>query len=324
MIRPAHDEQAIQQAVNSLTAGDVVALPTETVYGLAGDALNDGAVQEIYRIKGRPASNPLIAHVSGLDMAGDYVEIDTISQRLMEAFWPGPLTLVLPRKSGMPLSSLACSALPTLAVRQPQGIFCQILAEVGRPLVAPSANRSGRISPTSAQDVAQELGGQIPLILDGGACAIGLESTIIKVVGKDVVMLRAGGLARSCLEDFLCQPLHEPPTNGKREAPGMLSSHYAPRAKVRLNVREVEEGENLLAFGSHRAAHHQRARRMLNLSERGDSVEAARHLFDYLRQLDEECRQGEIIAVEPIPEEGLGEAINDRLRRASAPRPVSF
>jgi len=324
MIRSATDEQAISQATHYLARGQVVALPTETVYGLAADARDDNAVQEIYRIKARPTSNPLIAHVASLDMAADYVEIDPLSHKLMAAFWPGPLTLVLPLKPGAAISHLASAGLPTLAVRQPQGVFARIIAEFGRPVVAPSANRSGRISPTSAQDVSRELGDKIPLIIDGGACAIGLESTIVKVVGGQVVMLRAGGLARCQIEQFLGQKVTDSLAHGKIEAPGMLSSHYAPRARVRLNVHDVEAGENLLAFGSRRAAHYQRARLMLNLSEDGDLAEAAHHLFDYLRQLDENCVEEELIAVEPIPVEGLGEAINDRLRRASAPRPSSL
>jgi len=237
----------------------------------------------------------------------------------MERFWPGPLTLVLPLKSGVKISPLASAGLPTLAVRQPQGIFAHIIAAFGRPLVAPSANRSGRISPTDAQAVHAEIGCDVPLILDGGTCAIGLESTIVKIQGQDVFMLRTGGLPRAHIEKVLGRLLLDPVPNQQPQAPGMLSSHYAPRAKVRLNVKDVNKGENLLAFGANRAANHHQAGLMLNLSETGNLTEAACHLFDYLRQLDE----GTIIAVEPVPETGLGEAINDRLRRAAAPRPPS-
>jgi len=320
MILPASRE-TIPMAVEMLARGLVVALPTETVYGLAADAGNDDAVRAIYHIKKRPIANPLIVHVSNVDMARDFVDIDPLSQRLIDCFWPGPLTLVLPQKllpqkKSAPISPLANNGLPTLALRQPQGIFADIIEDFGRPLVAPSANRSGRISPTCASAVEAELGQNVPLILDGGACSVGVESTILKVENDDIFMLRAGGLAREDIERLLSKPIKYPAPNSKIEAPGMLSSHYAPQSKLRLNVHEVKQGENLLAFGPHRASHYQRSNRILNLSEQGDLIEAANHLFDYLRQLDE----GVTIAVEPIPFHGLGEAINDRLRRASAPR----
>jgi len=319
MIVPATDQEAIPLALAQLRAENVVAVPTETVYGLAGDATSVTAVRAIYHIKARPPTNPLIAHVSDMDMARHFVDIDALSQSLIDAFWPGPLTLVLPLKAGTRIPALASAGLPTLALRQPQGIFSQIIAKLGRPLVAPSANRSGRISPTDAQAVAAELGKDVPLILDGGSCRIGLESTILKVQGADVFMLRAGAIPRAQIEQILHVSLQIPRPNHPLVAPGMLSSHYAPQAKVRLNVQNVHAHENLLAFGHKRAHGHQQANRMLNLSPSGNLAEAARHLFDYLRQLDE----GEIIAVEPIPETGLGEAINDRLRRAAAPRPAT-
>jgi len=236
---------------------------------------------------------------------------------LMEAFWPGPLTLVLPLKPKAKISPLATAGLSTLALRQPQGIFADVIAAFSRPIVAPSANKSGRISPTCAGAVAEELGEGVQLILDGGACSIGLESTILKVEADDIIMLRAGGLARDFIESHIMKIIKSPSSQPHIEAPGMLLSHYAPRAKVRLNVSEVKGGENLLAFGMKRAANADQASRILNLSEQGNLAEAAAHLFDYLRQLDEE----NVIAVEPIPDEGLGEAINDRLRRAAAPRP---
>jgi len=316
MIIPANND-AITLAVSQLRQGNVVALPTETVYGLAGDAANTQAVEAIYRIKSRPPTNPLIAHVSSVNMAHEFVDIDPLSQSLLDHFWPGPLTLVLPLKMPTKISNSASRGLQTLAIRQPQGIFTQIIAAFGRPLVAPSANRSGRISPTNAQAVNAEIGHDVPLILDGGACPVGLESTIIKVQGEQVFLLRAGGTPRERIEQFLRKALLDPALDHPVEAPGMLSSHYAPNAQMRLNVQEVRQGENLLAFGPNRAANHNRAQKMLNLSECGDLTEAAYHLFDYLRQLDDAT----IIAVEPIPVAGLGEAINDRLRRASAARP---
>jgi len=317
MIIPAN-EDALKRSIDHLKRGEVIALPTETVYGLAGDANSTQAVSSIYRIKGRPSFNPLIAHISDIDMAQDYVEIDPLSQQLMEKFWPGPLTLVLPLKKDAPISSLASAGLPTLAIRQPQGIFARIVARFGKPLVAPSANRSGRISPTSAQAVAQELGHNIPLILDGGPCAIGLESTILKVEAQDIIMLRAGGLARETIEHYFSKEIQTRSHHSEVVAPGMLLSHYAPRAQVRLNVQDVKPGENLLAFGKNRVKNYNRAHHMLNLSEQGDLSQAASNLFDYLRRLDE----GTSIAVEPIPLTGLGEAINDRLHRASVPRPT--
>jgi len=318
MILPA-DDVAISLSLDILTKGGVVALPTETVYGLAGDASSAQAVATIYHLKGRPPSNPLIAHVSGIDMAGDLVEIDSLSAKLMERFWPGPLSLVLPLKRKANITEAASAGLPNLALRHPQGIFSRIVSAFGRPLVAPSANRSGRISPTHPQAVAQELGSQLPLILDGGICTIGLESTILKIEDETIIMLRAGGLTREAIENFTDQRVKFLKAHAPLMAPGMMASHYAPQAKVRLDVDHVMAGENLLAFGRNRAANYQKARRILNLSEQGDLTQAATRLFAYLRQLDDGTAT--VIAIEPVPEEGLGAAINDRLRRAAAPRP---
>lgn len=317
MIVPA-DPYHIAAAIEALRNGKLVALPTETVYGLACDATNGAAVADIFSAKGRPHFNPLIAHVSSVDMAARYVKIDPLSQILMEAFWPGPLTLVLPLIPDSPVHPLATAGLSTLAVRNPRGVFSDIIADFGRPVVAPSANRSGRVSPTNAAAVADELGGQVALIVDGGPATVGIESTIIKVSGEDIFLLRPGGLERAAIEMVAKRGLKQIDQRAAIEAPGMLKSHYAPEAPVRLNVDKVEAGEALLAFGSKRAHGYGEAAVILNLSPTGDMREAARNLFNYLKQLD----RSDIvrIAVEPIPCQGLGEAINDRLLRAAAPR----
>jgi len=321
MIIPAVSD-AIPLVIEHLARGSIVALPTETVYGLAGDARNDAAVKAIYTAKGRPAANPLIAHVSNITMAGHYVAIDPLSRQLMESFWPGPLTLVLPLLPQCILSPLACAALPTLAIRCPRGIFADIVEHFGYPLVAPSANRSGRISPTNAQAVAQELGEKAPLILDGGNCSIGIESTILKIDGEKIIMLRPGGISRTAIELVMQRPVisHNDKTLSENdlEAPGQMPSHYAPDATVKLNVKQLDGGEMLLAFGPHRIRNHHKAQKIINLSMQGNLEEAAARLFDCLRALD--LSANTTIAVEPIPSNGLGEAINDRLTRAAALR----
>jgi len=321
VILPAATD-AMPCVLEHLTRGELVALPTETVYGLAGDACNHKAVAAIYATKERPTANPLIAHVNGIKMACNYVAVDSLSRRLMEAFWPGPLTFVLPLLSHHTLPSLAHANLPTLGVRHPQGIFADIVAAFGRPLVAPSANRSGRISPTCAQAVADELGDKIPLILDGGVCQVGVESTIVKIVDNDIVLLRPGGIPRAVIEMVAQRPVIPPPSQAKLDAqlesPGQMLSHYAPTATVKLNVTRLDGEEMLLAFGPHRASNHRMAKKIINLSASGSLEEAASRLFDCLRTLD--GGEGSIIAVEPIPHEGIGEAINDRLSRAAAPR----
>jgi len=268
MILPATTD-AIPRVLEHLTRGELVALPTETVYGLAGDACNDKAVAAIYATKGRPVHNPLIAHVSGIKMACDYVAVDPLSRRLMEAFWPGPLTFVLPLLPHHTLPPLTHANLLTLAVRHPQGIFADIVAAFGRPLVAPSANRSGRISPTCAQAVADELGDKIPLILDGGACQVGVESTIVKIVDDDIVLLRPGGIPRAAIEMVAQKPVISPPLQAKLaaqlESPGQMLSHYAPAATVKLNVTRLKGEEMLLAFDPHRASNHHMAKKIINL-----------------------------------------------------------
>ncbi|QND54142.1 threonylcarbamoyl-AMP synthase [Phyllobacterium sp. 628] len=312
------DERSILQAARTLAAGKLVAIPTETVYGLAADATNGDAVAGIFEAKGRPHFNPLICHVSDIAMAGRYALIDPLSRKLMDAFWPGPLTLVLPLRPDTHIHPLVAAGLETVALRMPRGIAGKIIAALGHPLAAPSANTSGKISGTSAQAVADDLGAKIALILDAGPSEVGLESTIVKVDGDAVLLLRPGGLAAEDVEAVIGQKLQRMDQRAAIEAPGMLASHYAPAAGVRLNVHEVRHGEALLAFGPTRAINAQAAAAHLNLSETGNLREAAANLFDYMKRLD---RLGSaVIAVEPIPFNGLGEAINDRLVRAAAPR----
>ncbi|KAA6204718.1 MAG: threonylcarbamoyl-AMP synthase [Candidatus Tokpelaia sp.] len=323
MIVPVN-EKNIARAAALLAAGQIVALPTETVYGLAADAMNGQAVAAIFAAKGRPQFNPLIAHVSGADMADKYVEIDALSRKLMRHFWPGPVSFVLPLRAGSLIHPLVTAGLPTMAVRCPQGIFADIIARLGRPLAAPSANISGRISPTTASAVERALGSKIPLILDGGACAIGVESTILAIKGGEISLLRAGGLTREAIEEAAGQAVIKQNLGAAIAAPGMLPSHYAPEAVLRLKAWIIRPGEALLAFGANRAKNYEKAVAILNLSEKGDVREAALHLFAYLARLDKiVSKTGGLIAVEPIPQSGLGEAVNDRLARAAAKRPPS-
>ncbi|MER2534692.1 MAG: L-threonylcarbamoyladenylate synthase [Rhizobiaceae bacterium] len=310
--------EAMDRALGLLAAGDVVAIPTETVYGLAADATRGEAVALIYEKKGRPRFNPLIAHVSSLDMARGVADFSPLAEKLAAAFWPGPLTLVLPLAQKSPVHPLATAGLDTVAVRIPSGFARDLIARLGRPLAAPSANRSGRVSATSAAAAVEEFGDTIPLVVDGGPATVGVESTIVKVADDGLILLRPGGLAAADIEAVAGRKLRRE-TGGAIQAPGMLASHYAPASGVRLNAREVRPGESLLAFGPMRAAGAAAAARMLNLSGRGDLREAAANLFSYLRRLD--AGEAATIAVEPIPDEGLGEAINDRLARAAAPRP---
>lgn len=310
--------EAMDRALALLDAGEVVAIPTETVYGLAGDATNGEAVARIFEAKGRPRFNPLIAHVSGRVMASGVARFDPLSEKLAQSFWPGPLTIVLPLLPGASIHPLVTAGLDTVALRMPQGFAQSLIARLGRPLAAPSANSSGRISPTTAEAVEADLGGKIPLIVDAGPTVVGLESTIVKVEGDTVRLLRPGGVAAEVIEAVIGGPVRRGAVAGI-EAPGMLASHYAPGAAVRLAATNVLPGEALLAFGTDRAADFERAVAMLNLSPAGDLREAAANLFSHMQALD---RAGaSTIAVEPIPMNGLGEAINDRLARAAAPRP---
>ena len=312
--------EAVAQAVRCLKAGGLVAFPTETVYGLGADATNARAIARLYEAKGRPAFNPLIAHVHDVATACDLGKLDPIATRLAEVFWPGPLTLVVPRQPGSPVAELATAGLVTIALRVPaHAVARDLLAAFGRPIVAPSANRSGHVSPTTAQHVLSDLRGRIDLLLDGGPSPVGLESTIVACIGEPT-LLRPGGLPRADIERVLGHPLADSPRSVETGdetpiAPGQLPSHYAPKTLLRLNAESVCAGEALLAFGEPLPPG---ARRVLNLSPGADMIEAAANLFSYLRALD--ALGAPAIAVMPIPQTGLGEAINDRLQRAAAPR----
>jgi L-threonylcarbamoyladenylate synthase len=349
---------AVAAAAAALAAGRLVAFPTETVYGLGADATDDAAVARLYAAKERPSFNPLIAHVAALaeggesgeaaiDAAGRLARFDADALRLAAAFWPGPLTLVLPKLPGCPVGHLATAGLDTIAVRAPSHPVARaILAAFGKPVVAPSANRSGRVSPTTAQHVAADLAGRVDLIIDGGAAPVGVESTVIACRDGGVALLRPGAIPRAAVERLLGHAVavaataHDlnsdysragaaggtlaapegtgtPRPTPRPLAPGMLASHYAPRAMVRLNAVSVGPDEALLAFGPVLPPGASSA--VLNLSPRGDLVEAAANLFGHLRLLDSAGAAS--IAVMPVPDDGLGEAINDRLRHAAAPRP---
>ncbi|WP_131116159.1 L-threonylcarbamoyladenylate synthase [Lichenihabitans psoromatis] len=307
---------AIAEGGACLRAGRLVAFPTETVYGLGADARSDVAVAQIYAAKGRPVFNPLIAHVASRDLAEREGRFDATARALADAFWPGPLTLVLPVAPTGSVSLLARSGLDSVALRMPaHPVALALLRAAGCPVAAPSANRSGRISPTEAAHVMADLDGRIDLILDGGACSIGVESTIVSCLDR-VEILRPGGLSRRAIEDVVGYRI-----DARRHvetapvAPGLLLSHYAPRAAVRLGASDVKAGEAVLDFGGRLVG---QGAVTLDLSPGCDPTEAAAHLFAYLRQLDASGAAG--IAVAPIPDDGLGEAINDRLRRAAAPR----
>jgi len=310
---------AMAKALVLLGEGEPIGIPTETVYGLAADATNGAAVTRIYEAKGRPSFNPLIAHVSSMEMAEANAVFDPLSRRLAERFWPGPLTLVLPLRAGSPIHPLVTAGLETVGLRMPTGFAAELIREFGRPLAAPSANRSGSVTGTTAQAVAADLGNRIRLVVDGGPSRVGVESTIVKVEGDRLRLLRPGGIASEQIEEAAGVALERGLASGI-EAPGMLASHYAPSARVRPDADAVGPGEALLGFGPRRVPGAERAAAVLNLSERADLAEAATNLFGYLKALDH--RGATSIAVEAIPHHGLGEAINDRLRRAAAPRPT--
>lgn len=309
----AADAAAIRQAAQFLRHGRLVAFPTETVYGLGADASNGEAVARLYAAKGRPAFNPLIAHVASRDAAHMLARFDVDAEKLAAAFWPGPLTLVLPKRKDCPVADLALAGLDSVAVRVPAHSLAQaLLAAFGGPVVAPSANRSGHVSPTSAAHVLADLRGRIDMVIDGGPCAVGVESTIVACLGEPM-LLRPGGVAREDIERVLGHALVMAATSDDAPlAPGMLSSHYAPKAKLRLEASTPRAGEALLAFGPSAPTG------ALNLSPRGDLTEAAANLFSHLRALD--ASGAAAIAVMTVPHEGLGEAINDRLARAAAAR----
>ena len=305
---------AIAEAAALIRDGKLVAFPTETVYGLGANALDDFAVSAIFAAKERPRFNPLIVHVLDRVETVEIVTFNALARELADAFWPGALTLVLPRREPSPLALLVSAGLDTAAVRSPSYDVARALLEAsGVPIAAPSANRSSRISPTTAADVAEELGGRISFILDGGPCPVGLESTVIGFENDQPVLLRSGAIPRVEIER-IAGPLGKP-QNDAIQSPGQMASHYAPRAMLRLNAREARDGEALLAFGPNAT---QGANMTRNLSAKGDLREAAANFFAMLRALDKSGVRA--IAVMPIPNEGLGEAINDRLQRAAAPR----
>jgi L-threonylcarbamoyladenylate synthase len=306
--------EAIARAAALLREGLLVAFPTETVYGLGGDATNELAVADIFATKGRPRFNPLIAHVPDLAEAETYAVFNAPARRAAARFWPGPLTLVLPRRHGSGLSLLASAGLDTVAIRAPSHPAAQaLLREADRPIAAPSANRSGRVSPTEAAHVADELGDDVALILDDGPTPLGLESTVLDLSGESPALLRPGAITLEQLTELL-GPIAAP-GSGVAKSPGMLASHYAPSLPIRLDVIDARPGEALLAYGPNAPPGFAE---MLWLSRSGDLAESAANLFAMLRQLDRPPFTG--IAVMPIPERGLGRAINDRLRRAAAPR----
>jgi L-threonylcarbamoyladenylate synthase len=314
---------AVADAARCLKEGGLVAFPTETVYGLGADASNAGAVARLYRAKGRPSFNPLIAHVGDLRAARQIARFDARALALADAFWPGPLTLVLPKVPRCAVADLATAGLDSIAVRVPaHPAALALLRAFGGAVVAPSANLSGHVSPTTAQHVQSDLAGRIDAILDGGAVMVGVESTIIGCFDAPM-LLRPGGLPRAEIERVLGSALFQPPddpvaNSGQPLAPGMLASHYAPRTPVRLNAVSLEPGEALLAFGAGIVRGVDAANAVMNLSERGDLTEAAASLFGHLRALD--ALGADTIAVMPVPHHGLGEAINDRLRRAAVPQ----
>jgi L-threonylcarbamoyladenylate synthase len=299
----------ISKAAELLRAGGLVAFPTETVYGLGADAMSDAAVAKIYAAKGRPSFNPLIVHIAYPEQAFVLGNFDPLSEQLAAAFWPGPLTLVVPRPEQSRISRLASAGLPTIALRIPSHPMAQeLLRAFGGPVVAPSANPSGRISPTQAEHVRRGLGEIVDLILDGGAAKVGVESTVIRIVEGKPHLLRAGGISRADIEQVIGARLVDANSGADLHSPGQLESHYAPAAPLRLNAVEPRDGEIFIGFGEHQHG-------PLSLSHSGDDVEAAANLFRNLHEADSMNPKG--IAVAPIPMRGLGEAINDRLKRAA-------
>jgi L-threonylcarbamoyladenylate synthase len=304
----------VEKAAAILKVGGLVALPTETVYGLAANALDEQAVAKIYEAKGRPSFNPLIVHVSNIESAQKYTTFNEAAQKLAEVFWPGPLTLVLPRKDDCPLSLLVSAGLNTIALRAPNHPLAQaVLTTSGLPLAAPSANKSGSISPTTADHVKAGLGAQVDMILDGGPATVGLESTIVGVLNDKLVLLRPGSISPEDLADIAGLPI-EKHSGDDITAPGQMASHYAPNTPIRLNAFRPDEGEVFIGFSGLSG----NGEGDMNLSEAGNLTEAAANLFAMLHQADQQGASG--IAVAPIPYEGLGWAINDRLERAAAPK----
>ena len=303
----------IAAAAQALREGRLVAFPTETVYGLGADATNDAAVARIYAAKGRPSFNPLIAHVPDAEAAFALGNFTPEAKALAKAFWPGPLSLVVPRSPACPVSLLASAGLDSVAIRVPSHpIALELLKAVGRPVAAPSANPSGRISPTTADHVRRHLAENLAMVLDGGRCKVGVESTVVSFLEDGPKLLRQGGVPRTEIEKLLGHPVMVGSHSTRPHAPGQLLSHYAPRAELRLNADAQRAGEAYLGFGP------LHAHGPYTLSADGDLVEAAASLFRLLHDID--ATGVARIAVAPIPHHGLGEAINDRLLRAAAPR----
>jgi L-threonylcarbamoyladenylate synthase len=303
----------INAAAEALKEGGLVAFPTETVYGLGADATSDTAVAKVFAAKGRPSINPLISHVHSAEAAFALGVFPADAKNLAREFWPGPLTVVVRRGAGCPVSLLASAGLSSIALRVPNHpLALDLLRAVDRPVVAPSANLSGRVSPTTAAHVKRGFGKKIAVILDGGPCSVGVESTVVSFMNERASLLRPGGLSRGDIERVLGHELAAEADSGQPHSPGHLESHYAPHAFLRLDATSPRKGESYLGFGSHDHGPY-------TLSARGDVIEAAANLFRMLHELD--SLGVKAIAVAPIPHEGLGEAINDRLRRAAAPRP---
>jgi L-threonylcarbamoyladenylate synthase len=320
-VAPATKE-SIDRAAEALARGEIVAFPTETVYGLGANALDASAVAKVFAAKDRPRFNPLIVHVLGLDEAEAYAVVNDTARKLFRSFWPGPLSLVLPRKRGCAIADLVSAGLDSIALRAPSDpIACDFLKAAKLPIAAPSANRSGHISPTTAAHVEAELGDLPALILDGGPCTLGLESTVLGIDSDKVTLLRLGALAREEIETVLGRPLATADASGQVTSPGQFPVHYAPNTPLRLDALTPHKGEAFLAFGPYAPLY---AGPSINLSPRGDLNEAAANFFASLRRLD--AAGADAIAVMPIPNQGLGEAINDRLQRAACARrsPLAF
>ena len=300
----------IQQAANLIQSGEIVAFPTETVYGLGADAYNATAVAKIFEAKNRPTFNPLISHIADVNFLNDYVKMDDRVLALAKQFWPGPLTMVLPRKQHNSALDLACAGLPTVSVRMPNHpVALALIKAANTPIVAPSANRSQSISPTTAKHVQTSLGNRVPMILDGGACCVGVESTIIDLTTPKVVLLRAGGIAMEDIAEFLNEEVIISGGNPNLpSSPGQMLKHYAPKYETRINVTRPNEDEFMIGFG--------KIKGHLNLSPTGDLAEATVNLFAYMHMAEEQKKYTKI-AIAPIPMTGLGRAINDRIKRAS-------
>jgi L-threonylcarbamoyladenylate synthase len=319
--------EAIKEAADLLRDGGVVAFPTETVYGLGANALDGKAVAGIFAAKNRPSFNPVIVHVATRDDAANYVDVDARARGLMDTFWPGPLTMILPKKENSPVSDLVSAGLPSIAIRMPNHpVALQLIAAAGVPIAAPSANASGEPSATTPRHVQESLGDRVPMIIAGGACDVGLESTVLDLTGDEPVIVRPGAITAEDLEPYLGAVEYDLGNHDKPKSPGQLLKHYAPSVPVRLNAVDIEADEALLAFGSTKFmgiktggfANQLPDEQFRNLSEKGDLHEAAANLFSMLRDLDN--GRNAKIAVMNIPDQGLGLAINDRLKRAAQGR----